>query len=86
MGKMHHYLRTRVNRRIILFWLGSVSYFISWSQHPVAIESMMLEQNTAHTPQQWWLNQTIDPNCSCEMPWESFTVPTDRMECCHRSV
>ena len=64
---MHHYLRTRVNRRIILFWLGSISYFISWSQHPVAIESMMLEQNTAPR-----INELYSPkgvNLTEFVPW-----------------
>ncbi|KAK1745316.1 hypothetical protein QTG54_004607 [Skeletonema marinoi] len=58
-------------------------YFVSFSHR--RFENTML-QNTSHTSQQWWLNQTIDPNCSCETPWDSSVAPTDRMECCHRSV
>eukprot|EP00985_Skeletonema_marinoi_P010727 scaffold5037_cov180-Skeletonema_marinoi.AAC.3 len=84
-NKMDYYLRICVNRRILFCacWLGSVFYFVSFSHQK--FENIML-QNTSHASQQWWLNQTIDPNCSCETPWDSSVAPTDRMECCHRSV
>lgn len=81
-------------RKTITFyvcWLGSVFYFFLTPSYFRILPNIITINNTTQqiglsSQSQWWVNESINPNCSCTTPWNSTVTPTDRMKCCHRSV